>query len=58
MKTEINDLPKRKCQRDYIDEFFAAERAGRDYFIAGRKVSNAWYGHCQNYPRGFCVVFE
>lgn len=55
---EIADLPKRGCQRDYIDEFFAAQAAGKEYRIDGCRVVNARYGHCADYPKGFQVEFE
>lgn len=54
-RVEIGSLPKREFQRNYIDEFFASKVP---YLIRGRKVINASYGHCGDYPKGFWIEFE
>jgi hypothetical protein len=55
---EIDSLPPLAFQRDYIDEFFRLREIGLGSIIQGRKVVNAGYGHCMDYPKGFWVEFE
>lgn len=59
-QAEIAALPPHPSgfQRSYIDEFLQAKEAGAPYFIEGRKVVDATYGHCMDYPKGFYVTFE
>jgi len=56
---EISTLPQHPSgfQREYIDDFYKAQDKGKEFFIGGKRVVAAYYGHCMEYPRGFSIEF-
>ena len=51
---EIEELPRLKFQRSYIDEYVDKKRT----HVGDRKILGYHYGYCENYPRGFRVRLE